>query len=64
MRTLSNSLYLVSACQTSVPNILLKNIGYWRKNMKAIVCTKYGSADVLELQDVETPVHKDKENSG
>lgn len=29
--------------------------------MKAIVCTKYGSADVLELQDVETPVPKDKE---
>lgn len=29
--------------------------------MKAIVCTKYGSADVLELQDVAMPVPKHKE---
>ena len=29
--------------------------------MKAIVWTKYGSPDVLQLQDVETPVPKDNE---
>jgi NADPH:quinone reductase-like Zn-dependent oxidoreductase len=29
--------------------------------MKAIVCTKYGTADVLELQEVETPVPKNNE---
>lgn len=29
--------------------------------MKAIVCTKYGSADVLELQEVAMPIPKDKE---
>ncbi len=29
--------------------------------MKAIVCTKYGSPDVLELTEVEKPVPKGKE---
>jgi NADPH:quinone reductase-like Zn-dependent oxidoreductase len=29
--------------------------------MKAIVCTKYGSPDVLRLMDVKTPVPKDNE---
>ena len=29
--------------------------------MKAIVCTKYGSPDLLELQDVETPIPGDDE---
>lgn len=29
--------------------------------MKAIVCTKYGSPDVLQLQDVAKPVSQDDE---
>ena len=29
--------------------------------MKAIVCTKYGAPDVLQLRDVEKPIPKDDE---
>ena len=29
--------------------------------MKASICTRYGSADVLQLQDIDKPVPKDNE---
>ena len=29
--------------------------------MKAVICTKYGSPDVLQLKDVGTPTPKDDE---
>jgi NADPH:quinone reductase-like Zn-dependent oxidoreductase len=29
--------------------------------MKAVICRKYGSPDVLEFREVEKPVPKDKE---
>ncbi len=29
--------------------------------MKAMVCTKYGSPDVLQLQEVAKPIPKDNE---
>jgi NADPH:quinone reductase-like Zn-dependent oxidoreductase len=29
--------------------------------MKAIICTKYGSPDVLQLQEVAKPLSKDDE---
>ncbi len=31
------------------------------KKMKVVVCTKYGSPDVLQLKEVERPIPKDKE---
>ena len=30
--------------------------------MKAIVCTKYGSPDVFQLQEVDTPIPEDHED--
>ncbi|MFW5447466.1 MAG: NAD(P)-dependent alcohol dehydrogenase, partial [Methylophagaceae bacterium] len=29
--------------------------------MKAVICTKYGSPDVLQLQEVDKPIPKDDE---
>ena len=31
------------------------------QTMKAVVCTKYGSPDYLQLQEVEKPIPKDDE---
>ena len=31
------------------------------KTMKAVICTKYGTLDVLHIQEVNKPIQKDNE---